>query len=818
MKFITKILSMLLLYGFVGGAFAASVYDLRVSYYDSAANTEAKKPQIAATFEHFADAVYEMTNGTHRIGRVSIYSDGAYYDNADVVWRNGSGDGQECWFSAAVNGRGYAGSRIVHCEIGSLPEGSGTITFKTLERPRASGYTLSHEWGHFFYGLFDEYQTSGPCNDDSNPCTTDIGVKNSLMNDPLIAANRVDDSMAYIEWLNFSNSTNNLGEINPTTGKATNAQFRTYGANAWDTLVRAAELDSEFARQSAYGKPRKFYPDLKDGAPVFGQVPSLEIDTPEGRAAARSALQIEWLTGTNTRRSASTSKKPPTTRIILLDNTKQISAGMLEEVKAVVQELIDYAEESDSVAVVALDSPNLLIAPLTTLDSEATRDAVIQAVEKINLGSAAALSPALAATINGAFTSLPTQLTDTTASVYLFAHPSTANTLLHGAAETYRNTHLMLYAFDLEGNNAPNGLVRKFAEQTNGLYATINTPNKLRPALQIAEMESSPSVDALLAMDTLQVSGTQDFAFVVDPTLGEIEANVSYPAASAVTLALLDPQGAVLPFTTEECSDVVRKAYDDKPAENTCFKQLISPASGVWKLRITTTTSNSMTYRVIGYPLDNGKSYFGTVNTHRQNDESLIITAQVGNDLPLTNINVSAKVTKPDGSTAEIIMQDNGIAPDFKALDGVYSGSLANAVDGDYLVAVSFNNHNGSGQFSNSSLKYVSVGGVAVPTNRLTSLTQDFTRVALQQITLLSPYKRMMNWGEAVVAPTLLPERGKQEFDFPPYKGRFYPSTGIYLAYNTQDGNLYLLDQAVGSPQNLGTLANYLSQASSAGF
>jgi hypothetical protein len=115
---------------------AASVHDLRVSYHDTAANTEARKAKIAATFEYFAEADYEMTNGVHRIGKVTIYTDGAYYDKADIVWRNGSGDGNECWFSADVNGRGHAGSHILHCDNGSLPEGSGTVIVKTLERPR----------------------------------------------------------------------------------------------------------------------------------------------------------------------------------------------------------------------------------------------------------------------------------------------------------------------------------------------------------------------------------------------------------------------------------------------------------------------------------------------------------------------------------------------------------------------------------------------------------------------------------------------------------------------------------------------------------
>lgn len=807
-------------------AFAASVFDIRVSYYDTAAKTDAKKAKIAATFERFADAVYEMSNGVHRIGKVIIYTDGAYYDNADIAWRSGA-DGTECWFSADVNGRGHSGSHIVHCDNGSLPEGNGTIILKTLETPRASGYTLGHEWGHFFYGMFDEYKGDGSsC--DASPCGSDVGVANSIMNDPLIAVNRSDDSMGYLEWLNFSTSLNNSGAINPATNKANNAQFRVYGASAWGTLVRTADQDSEFARQSAYNKARKYYSDLKGGAPRAGTAPSLEINTAEGQNAARKELKFQWKSGSASSpqsmpaggsrvqsTSAGLTSKPPTARIIIVDNTTNVSAGMLKEVKATVQRLIALAEDNDLVRVVALDTPVLQVAPLTTLASKAAKDSMIQQVEEIVPGSSIEPASARVTELAADLVSLSAQLTDITTSVYVFANGYAANALLTGTTDFFRNSGMMPYTLDLGSDDAAGGLLRQFAEKTEGIYAPGDTPEKLRMAMILADMASSPSVDALLAEDQTVISGTQEFTFVVDPTLGEAKAEVSYQSdPSALSLSLIDPQGTNLPFAAEDCG-VVRKAYDNTPAENTCIKHVNMPSGGVWKLRATSASSAvEMSYHIAGYPLDNTNVYFTTLDTIRSNDGFLLISAKVGNDLPLTGINVQAKVTKPDGTTVDVAMKDDGVLPDIKAQDGVYTGSLAAADDGDYLVKVYFNNAGGTGQYTVYGFTYASHAA-----NQLIPMTQNFTRVALTTTRLLSSCKRVLNWAEALAAPSLLPMRGKQEMEIAQYQARYYPGTGMYLGCNIEDGNMYAYGPATGLIlYNLGSLVSWLSQASAAGY
>lgn len=56
---------------------AYKVYDIRVSYYDSYANALSRKDAIENNIRNFADGIYEASNGSQRLGKVNIYTDGA---------------------------------------------------------------------------------------------------------------------------------------------------------------------------------------------------------------------------------------------------------------------------------------------------------------------------------------------------------------------------------------------------------------------------------------------------------------------------------------------------------------------------------------------------------------------------------------------------------------------------------------------------------------------------------------------------------------------------------------------------------------------
>jgi len=317
---------------------ATEVFDIKVSYYDTYDNAIARKDAIENNIRHWADGVYEFTNGAHRIGKVEIYTNGANKDNADVVWI------AECWPNANTGGRGKAGWRIQHCDTFSM---SNPMSF--LQKTRSGGYTMTHEWGHFTYQLYDEYQKSGKECDfsqqPSSPCKSDVGVSNSIMNSQWNAVG-ANETLGDLRWLNFSTKLNNDGA-----NITTNGQARAYKASAWDVLVRDPSLDPV----ATYTRGRVLYKDLIAVAPAAGQAPSIEIGTYDSKtktyqintaaqATARETLVFNWMTGSSaqkaTRSAANEVGKIPMIKVIAIENSANIHPSQLAAVKIAANQFI----------------------------------------------------------------------------------------------------------------------------------------------------------------------------------------------------------------------------------------------------------------------------------------------------------------------------------------------------------------------------------------------------------------------------------------------------------------------------------------------
>lgn len=103
--------------------------------------------------------------------------------------------------------------------------------------------------------------------------------------------------------------------------------------------------------------------------------------------------------------------------------------------------------------------------------------------------------------------------------------------------------------------------------------------------------------------------------------------------------------------------------------------------------------------------------------------------------------------------------------------------------------------------------------------DRLGGIVRDKTT----QLTLRPPftdYDRVMNWGEAIVAPDLLPTMDKQVFDYPPYKVRYYPVSNTYLGYNTEDKWMYIYSPKLFGDEikPLAPLSSFLPSVHQEGF
>jgi hypothetical protein len=117
--------------------------------------TVTDKANYKKNIEYFADAVYEASEGANKIGKETIYTDGQCALNSDIVWV------QNCHPSASVSGRLVEGKNVNFCDI--FPDPDPTLldyTFYFLTNDtghQRGGYTLGHEWGHYYTSMWDEY-------------------------------------------------------------------------------------------------------------------------------------------------------------------------------------------------------------------------------------------------------------------------------------------------------------------------------------------------------------------------------------------------------------------------------------------------------------------------------------------------------------------------------------------------------------------------------------------------------------------------------------------------------------------------------------
>ncbi len=253
----------------LGSSRSIRTTDVNIRFTEAETFTDVQKAVYENIIGYYADAVYESTNGANKIGTVSFYpASSLTNEKANVLWKN------NCHPNAHASGITTPGLRVEMCD------NFGTYNFLSDDaHQQGGGYTLGHEWGHYYYGLYDEYKASNT-NDDNKltfPHSNDLVVPNSIMNRQWSAIG------GHFAWLNFSSAKNDTQKT---------AQFRAYQASAWDTLARPQSEDPRDGARNVLPQ-RPVYAELKDVKPASGN--EARIDLP---ATSRSALKFSWVAST----------------------------------------------------------------------------------------------------------------------------------------------------------------------------------------------------------------------------------------------------------------------------------------------------------------------------------------------------------------------------------------------------------------------------------------------------------------------------------------------------------------------------------------
>jgi uncharacterized protein YegL len=711
---------------------AAVPVDVTISLYSSPAGEA--RAAYDRIIQYFADAVYEMSNTADKVRRVEIYSGGDYANRANIKWV------EECHPCANVSGYGREGMSIVMCDR----FGSEQNYLADDNLARVGGYgSLGHEWGHYFYGLFDEYQGEGTAcsaDDPGQPCQSDISVDKSLMNTGDFAALTGD-----LGWLNFSTSLNETKN---------NAQYRVMQASDWETLVRPPDQDPRAVGDIAL--PRLYHPELTAVAPQPGQPP--KIDLPD--RAARSELKIVWMGGseapaqpTSTGRIPGLASSPAvatatitTTGVVrqmVIENSASMAANnKLATLKEAVLQELDQSDIGDTVGIITFDGMVKVAQPLTVIDSQATRERIKASVRDISPGGKdAAIGDAARKALEGFTASNVPE--DSIWAVYLIADgPSTTGIAPTSVITDYQEAYASLYTFGYGVNEEAAAPLQEMAEATEGQYRFVSNRADLAEAFNSAYEATlmAMAVDIKTGDGTASDEAPFTAPIFVDSTLGELMVDVYYEGATAPTLKLLDPQG--LSGGAAECS----VSEEEDFTGTVCSFTISEPISGTWQLQAETTGEDvDLFYWASGLMKDDMITYYAEVDTVDGESvvnpsEPVLLYATVEKEYPIMKAVISGSLELPNGDVQPFTLRDDGQEPDDKADDGVYAASLNLKEAGDYYVMVAFDNSAGTAMYSLASYAPFKKGKEPMPEPYLVG--ENFERLATTQLYVPGPVVR----------------------------------------------------------------------------
>lgn len=652
--------------------------------------------------EEFARAVYQATNGAHQIRTVTVYPgvDGAKRSKkADVWWEKDCERNNGPW--AKVNGFGVAGKYIHMCT--TWPGSS------IMETDKGGGYTLAHEWGHYAYGLYDEYaddQCKTPfgiwCG--SSPKGDDTESEPSIMNNQWAAARGNRD---YLEF-----STQNI-EPYTSTSTGENAHKRVFDESGWETLTRDPATDPKF--HFLLNAKRTQYTTL------FAPTDPIWIINNDEASALPQGFDIRWIAGDQVVQLA-------------IDRSGSMSGSAITNAKTAANLLVEQLPEGDSaIGIGSFGSSVSQDFPVTVIPDPDTgvKSSAKSAVNGLSTGGVTSLYDGLISALNEVKTFQGGSTLNGTPVVFVLSDggDNDSSATESSVISAYQQAGVPIIAFAY-GSFAPTGTLRTMADSTGG--ALFVTPTTL-PSIQEALFGASASFTTSLLMKSSSSSASANAiteqVVSLDSTLKTALINITFDGAlDDLSFAFLLPSGADS-GKSFECSD----NGDVSCTLSLDEAFLLSNGSGDYKLRIDNAGSNKEVSILVSGTPANAEPYDMVVSVNDVNypDPFLIRATVLRGILPLAGVEVTATLTKPDNTEFTLSLRDDGAGADNIAGDGVYSASIGYDQDGIYNISVEASNGAGTAvtSYQGISVSPTADGTTVEPTP--VSIPENFTRFAL---------------------------------------------------------------------------------------
>ncbi len=655
--------------------------------------------KIERIVQYLADGVYEMSQGAHRLRNVRIFQDGRNANAADIVWLRTGGTPQV----PNKGGIGEVGGKVVMYDVGVWPDGS-TYDFIANGHEQAAGYCLAHEWGHYFYGLYDEYKYS------FNP--NDVAVDRSIMNSQWHAVGGDYD------WLNFSIAYQSNNPTGPWVNTKKTPQHREMNASCWEVLARHPSNDPTTHVQFDLGR-RIYYPEVAVVAPSGTNAPSIQLPS----TAARSVLNIQW-------------SDPTQTVVVVLDRSGSMSGSPLQNARTAAKHLIDIVPNGSQVGVIAFDDTLTRIAAIQIVTSDVVRALIKGQIDAITAGNTTAIGSAA----NLALSDL-TPFAGQQRAVFLLSD-GYSNTGVDPltVVPAYQNAQIPIMGFGYGTSVDPR--LSQMSSLTGGKYYSSPTDyTTIALAFQDAfgYINSSPAI-ASGSKSMVTGLGMKPLAltFMVDSTIASLTAVISYNGATNDASLLLYAPGVR--------TGIAPRNVTSSGGQSLWLFKADHAAPGSWLIKGSARSGLGIDYRI---DASEDETTFGLRvdligGSAVTSPAPVTIQAFLHRGIPIDNAKVTAKITTPDGLLITLPLVGAGA--------GLYTGTfLGYSRNGVYEVEV-YAENTGAARFTYKgalmSLPPTGVSPSRTPTDQI--VKEKFSRDNQTEFTVsgvtYSPVGTLATW------------------------------------------------------------------------
>ncbi|MDP2759325.1 MAG: VWA domain-containing protein [Sideroxyarcus sp.] len=709
---------------------APTALDLVVSLESNPQADERKR--WVEMMEHFADGVWESTNGAHKLRNIRIYRNGKNTALANVIWHKND---------AASNGTphvkvkgGVASGGAIH--MYEMAKWSGGTTYNYYADPENSGYTMAHEMGHYWYGLYDEYALQAG----------DVIVTPSIMNSQWCASNSgcgvgggVRNNKA---WLNFSIPADDTpgGDFENT---QTTEQHRRFTESAWETLQRSTTSDPADLLLGS----RTYYSELVAAAPAAGQAPGIDLPNNNTRASlyyldangdvasgvtiadadARSQLKVIWMEGLDV--------------VLVLDRSGSMTSTMMGQAQQAAKALVDQFDDTSRVAVVSFSSSVTTNIGLTLLDTAAARTSVKSQIDSLSAYGSTAIGDAARTALNLHLADLALGGKANRVVFLLTDGENNAGEDPLSVMSDYQQAQIPLFTFGF-GSGASLATLSQMATQTGGkYYYSPTTLSQITQVFQDAQSIASSSPSLVESTLTAAPGAPVQTSFVVDAAMSRLSVTATFPGAtSAASITLSSPSNVI--YSPDSVTAV--------GSESQALFTVDQPEAGIWLLDGTAATGSVQIGVNVSGSVD-GKSFDLSVMPQLGEDTVVLggavgVTARLVKDTAITGLEIAATLTAPSGQTAALTFRDDGTQGDATAQDGLYTASFTPAETGAHQIDVNVANSGGTARYTGIGNIFSAGPDGEISTGALEdTLTEDFSRHASLTLTVTADWPVTLN-------------------------------------------------------------------------